>query len=119
MLATRKGASREGWSEGSVVQNRDPTNRNRIRGRLERTSVRRNAKSISVKALACTSGGCAAKVVELTSGDLHGCPESRTREAERQPACRAEVSKGQKRCADSSRGPNGARTEAFRVNVEW
>ena len=33
MLAKRKGASREGWSEGSVEQNRDPTNRNRIRGR--------------------------------------------------------------------------------------
>ena len=32
MLATRKGASREGWSEGSVVQNRDLTNRNRIGG---------------------------------------------------------------------------------------
>jgi hypothetical protein len=58
-------------------------------------------------------------VVELTSGDLHGCPESRTREAGRQPACRAEVSRGHKRCADSPRGPNGARADSSRVNVEW
>lgn len=51
MLATRKGASREGWSEGSVVQNRDSTNRNRIRGRPAWTSVLLNAKSISIKTL--------------------------------------------------------------------
>lgn len=31
MLATRKGAGREGGSEGSVVQSRAPTNRNPMR----------------------------------------------------------------------------------------
>ena len=51
MLATRKGASREGWSEGSVVQSRDLTNRNRIGGRAGWTSVGRTAKSISIKTL--------------------------------------------------------------------
>ncbi len=51
MLATRKGASREGWSEGSVVQRRDLTNRNRIIGRPGWRSMRQNAKSISIKTL--------------------------------------------------------------------
>ncbi len=51
MLATRKGASREGWSEGSVVQSRDLTNRNRIIGRPGWTSMRQDAKSVSIKTL--------------------------------------------------------------------
>ena len=32
MLAKRKGGRREAASEGSVEQNHDPTNKNRIRG---------------------------------------------------------------------------------------
>ena len=38
VLAKRKGASREGWSEGSVEQTCDLTNRNRISGSAGRTS---------------------------------------------------------------------------------
>jgi len=36
-------------------------------------------KSISIKAEVCKSGGCALKVVELTSGDLPFVVESRLR----------------------------------------
>ena len=46
MLAKRKGGLREEASEGSVEQNHDPTNRNRIRGRAVWTSERWIAKSI-------------------------------------------------------------------------
>ena len=74
MLATRKGARREAGSEGSVVQNRDSTYRNRMRGRSERASVRVIAKPISIKAPLCISDECAVKVVELTPGDLRCCP---------------------------------------------
>jgi hypothetical protein len=34
------------------------------------------AKPISIKGTGCKSGGCALKVVELTSGDLPSAPES-------------------------------------------
>ena len=37
------------------------------------------AKSISIKTEGCKSGGCAPKVVELTSGDLPFVVESRLR----------------------------------------
>ncbi len=79
MLATRKGAFREGWSEGSVVQNRGPTNRNRIRGNPGWTSVLPNAKSTSIETSGCRSGGYAAKVIGLTSGGLCCCLKSRLR----------------------------------------
>ena len=74
MLVKRKGASREGWSEGSVKQNCDLTNRNRIRGNAGRTSWLETAKSISIESLRCRSGGCAGKAVELTPGGLCRCP---------------------------------------------
>ena len=83
MLAKRKGASREGWSEGSVEQSCDLTNRNRISGGAEWTSCLETAKSISIKTLHCRSGGCAAKGIELTPGDLRCCLEFGTEEAER------------------------------------
>lgn len=66
----RKGARREAGSEGSVEQSRDLTNRNRMRGRRARTSGQLIAKSTSIKGSRCRSGRCAAKAVELTSGDL-------------------------------------------------
>jgi hypothetical protein len=65
-----QGRNREGPSEGSVEQSRDPTNRNRIRGRVGRTSGQSTAKSISINGQNCKSGGCAAKAVELTPRDL-------------------------------------------------
>jgi len=57
-----------------VERNRDPTNSNRIRGRLGRTSGQEVAKSISIKGQGCKSGGCARKAAGLTPGDLHPVP---------------------------------------------
>ena len=62
MLAKRKGASREGWSEGSVEQSCDLTNRNRIEGMTGWTSWLGTAKSTSIEALWCRSGGRAAVI---------------------------------------------------------
>jgi hypothetical protein len=76
VLATRKGARREVGSEGSVVQNRGSTNRNRISGSPWRTSGPHTAKSRSSKAMVCKSGEAAVKVVELTSGDLRRVSKS-------------------------------------------
>jgi len=45
-------------------------NKNRIRGRSDRTSEHLIAKSISIKFPGCKFGGCVLKVVELTSGGL-------------------------------------------------
>ena len=67
-------------SEGSVEQNRDLTNRNRIGGRLGRTSEQLVAKSISIKGQVCRSGRCAGKATELTWGDLRRVPNSELRE---------------------------------------
>ena len=67
-----QGQNREELSEGSVEHRRDPTNRNRIRGRASRTSGRVIAKSISIKDWSCKSGGGAATAVELTPRGLHG-----------------------------------------------
>ncbi len=66
-------------SEGSVEQNRDLTNRNRIRGMLGRTSGRRTTKSISIKGQDCRSGRCAGKAIGLTWGGLHRVPRSELR----------------------------------------
>ena len=51
-------------------QNRDLTNRNRVRGIPGRTSGRLTAKSISVKDQGCRSGRGAGKAIELTQGGL-------------------------------------------------
>ncbi len=73
MLAKRKGGRREAASEGSVEQNRDLTNRNRIRGSLGWTSGSLIAKSISTKGHGCKSGRRAVKAAGLTPGDLRSC----------------------------------------------
>ena len=57
-----------------MEQSRDPTNRNRIRGILGRTSGRLIAKSNSIKGQDCRSGRCAGKAIELTWGGLHRVP---------------------------------------------
>ena len=59
-----------------MAQNRDLTNRNRIRGILGWTIGRRIAKSISIKSQGCRSGRCAGKAIELTWGDLCRVPNS-------------------------------------------
>ena len=96
MLAKRKGASREGWSEGSVEQTCDLTNRNRIQGSTGGTSWLETAKSISIKVPCCRSGGCAGKVIELTAGDLCRCPTG-LRCVVRRPERGTEVSRGHSR----------------------
>jgi hypothetical protein len=66
-------------SEGSVEQNRDLTNRKRIRGIPGRTSGQRIAKSISIKGQDCRSGRRAGKAIELTWGGLRRVPISELR----------------------------------------
>ena len=79
-VSEAQGRYREVTSEGSVEQNRDLTNRNRIGGILGRTSGQRVAKSISIKGQGCRSGRCAGKAIELTWGDLRCVPGSELRE---------------------------------------
>ena len=67
-------------SEGSVEQNRDLTNRNRIQGILGRTSGRLIAKSLSIKDQGCRSGRGAGKAIELTQGGLRHVPTLELRE---------------------------------------
>lgn len=69
-----QGQNREGLSEGSVEQRRDPTNRNRIGGRTGGTSGQVTAKSISIKDRSCKSGGDATTAVEPTPRGLHRGP---------------------------------------------
>ena len=66
-------------SEGSAEQNRDLTNRNRIRGIPGRTSGQRTAKSTSIKGQGCRSGRDAGKAIELTYGGLRHVPGSELR----------------------------------------
>ena len=66
-------------SEGSVEQNRDLTNRKRIRGVSGRTSGPRIAKSISIKGQGCRSDRGAGKAIELTWGGLRCVPSSELR----------------------------------------
>ena len=57
-----------------MEQNRDLTNRKRIRGIPGRTSGRLIAKSISIKGQGCRSDRDAGKAIELTQGDLRHVP---------------------------------------------
>ena len=93
MLAKRKGASREGWSEGSVEQSCDLMNKNRIAGGVGWTSCLGPAKSVSIETPRRRSGGCAAKVAEVTPGGLCRCPAG-LRRVVRRPDRGAEVSRG-------------------------
>jgi hypothetical protein len=65
-----QGRCREARSEGSVEQECEPMNKNRIRGVSVGRASARFAKSISIKDAKRRFGGCALKVVELTSGGL-------------------------------------------------
>jgi hypothetical protein len=88
-LAKRKGVIREGGSEESVEQNREPMNKNRIGGERDQASGPKFTKPISIKGLGRKSGGCAGKASNLTSGDLYRCPwrqkPTGTGPAEREP----------------------------------
>ena len=63
-----------------MEQNRDLTNRKRMRGISGRTSGRLIAKSISIKGQGCRSAGGAAKAIELTQGGLRHVPTLELRE---------------------------------------
>ena len=65
-----QGRRREAGSEGSVEQKREPMDKNRIRGRCGRTSQHVMTKSRSIKDPGGKFGGCAQKIVRLTSGGL-------------------------------------------------
>src|SRR5208282_5328034 len=82
-MSEAQGRHREVASEGSVEQNRDLTNRKRIRGIPGRTSGRLITKSISINGAKRRSGGCAPKAIELTPGDLPGVAFAATETAER------------------------------------
>ena len=81
-------------SEGSVEQNRDLTNRNRIRGFLGRTSGRLTAKSRSINGQGCRSGRCAVKAIELTWGGLRRVPISELGEPQGDPTAVQESAEG-------------------------
>ena len=63
-----------------MEQNRDLTNRNRIRGIPGRTSGPLIAKSISINDQGCRSGRGAGKAIELTQGGLRHVPISELRD---------------------------------------
>jgi len=65
-----QGRTGDGGSGGSAEQKREPMDKNRIRGIRCRARWQATAKPISIKGTGCRSGGCARKVVGLTSGDL-------------------------------------------------
>jgi len=60
------------------------------------TSEQEITKSTPIKGPSCRSGGCAVKVVRLTSGDLRRVPRG-TEETVRSPDRVAEVSRGHSR----------------------
>ena len=111
-----QGQVREGLSEGSVEQTREPMYKNWIRGVHCWTSEPPIAKSLSIKSNVRISGGCARKAVELTPGGLR--PVSQETERTEKGADReAGVSRGHSRSAMVlPEGPNGARSEEERVN---
>ena len=75
-ISETQGRRREVGSEGSVEQSRDPMDKNRIM-RLVRPDERAGNREVhTIKGLGSRLGGCAAKAVELTSGDLPFVPES-------------------------------------------
>ena len=63
-----------------MEQNRDLTNRKRIRGISDWTGGPRTAKSLSIKGQGCRSGRAAGKAIELTLGGLRHVPNSELRE---------------------------------------
>jgi len=73
----------EAWSV-----NREPMNKNRIRGTAEQGERAKSREALVAKARWCKSGGCAVKECVLTRGDLASCLKGRRGNTER------EVSRG-------------------------
>ena len=63
-----------------MEQNRDLTNRNRMRGISGQTSGPLTAKSLSINGQGCRSGRGAGKAIELTQGGLRHVPTLELRE---------------------------------------
>ena len=63
---------KEAWSV-----NREPMNKNRIKGAAKQGERARNRKALVTKARRCRCGGCAMKVCVLTWGDLALCLKGR------------------------------------------
>jgi hypothetical protein len=68
--ANRKASAREGAPKEAGKRNREPTNRNRIRGGANQGERACNREALATKGWRCKSGGCAKKVTTLTWGDL-------------------------------------------------
>jgi hypothetical protein len=81
-------------SEGSAEQNRDLTNRNRIRGIPGRTSGPLIAKSSFIKGRGCRSGRDAGKAIELTWGGLRHVPFSELGKPQGDPTMAQESAEG-------------------------
>ena len=92
--------------EGSVERNREPMNKNQIRGAMDQGEQARHCKAFVVNVKLRRSGGCAGKDRVLTWGDL----VSRLKGRRRKPG--REVSRGRSSWA-TSQGPN--EKESWRV----
>lgn len=73
-LAKRKGIHCEMVSEGSVEQNRDLTDRNRIRGSQGRDERAKGREVPIHQGAGCKFGRCAGKAIGLTWGGLYRVP---------------------------------------------
>ncbi|CAP41376.1 hypothetical protein Bpet1044 [Bordetella petrii] len=69
----------EAWSV-----NREPMNKNRIRGTAEQGERARSREALVAKVRWCISGGCAVKECVLTRGDLALCLKGRRGDTERE-----------------------------------
>ena len=69
----------EAWSV-----NREPMNKNRIRGTAKQGERARSREALVAKARRCISGGCAVKECVLTRGDLASCLKGRRGNTERE-----------------------------------
>ena len=96
-----QGRNREGASEGSVKRNREPTNRNRIRGAADQGELTATSEALAAKERWRKSGGCAVKANSLTQGDL--ALRLKGRRLRRRSEKSAEVVVGRLRVAE---GPN-------------
>jgi len=82
-----------------VERNREPMNKNQIRGAANQGEQTRHRKAFVVNVKLCRSGGCAGKDRDLTWGDLVSLPKGGRRKSGR------EVSRGRSSRA-TGQGPN-------------
>jgi hypothetical protein len=101
------GPDREGGSERSVEQTRGPMYKNRIRGVSAGRTGNSPQSPYPSKAQSVNSGGCARKVVELTSGDLFCVPDSGLGEPRGDPTAGQKSAEG--KVPGDREGPNGPR----------